>query len=182
VSLEQAAVYFAAIAAFASMVATFVAHSQMREATRANMASVFLAFSSRYNEPVIADSIRKLIDWRRGQNDGFADLWFSQFKKGDDEALALNAARRTMSRYFGDVVRAYQDGLLSRKLARSMTSNFGLLVYYDIAMPMNVAMFGADVLHIPNALRKIGPDYNGATRLSAEVVGGAAEALAEGGP
>ena len=159
----------AALAALASFVATLLAYAQVNEQGKANLASVFLEFSGRYDDPNMTEAVRKLIHWRNQEGGEFANVWFRNFLADDARAHDLNFARRAVNRYFDDVVRARQAGLLSRKLARSVANHFGLLVYYDVVLPMNHAMFGPKYADLSAALRRIAPDYNGSTTLSAEL-------------
>ena len=162
----MSAAIFAATAAIAAMIASFVSYFEMRAANKANTASVFLYFGDKYDSPEITNALRELIVWWRRAGDNFADVWFQAFEEGEQWALDLNHARRSVNRYFDDLVRTYEAGLVSKNLSRLLVSRFGLLVYYDIIVPMNRAMFGETYLDRSQTLRKIGANYNGITQLA----------------
>ena len=161
--------FFTAIAATAAMVASFVAYFQMRAANKSNTASVFLHFSSKYDQPEITIAIRDLLAWRRSKGTDFAAEWFKAFEARDKNANDINQARRLINRYFDEIVRTYESGLIDDKLVRALTARFGLLLYYDIIVPMNHEMFGKKYLDRSKTLRNLSAHYNGSTSLDVEL-------------
>ena len=129
----------------------------------------FLHFSSKYDRPEVTTAIHDLLVWRRSEGPDFAAKWFNAFDAGDKSASDLNQARRTINRYFDEIVRTYEGGLIQEKLVRSLAARFGLLVYYDIIVPMNHEMFGKKYLDRSKTLRKLSAHYNGSTSLDVEL-------------
>ncbi len=168
--IETIAVVAAALAAVAAMITAWLAYRQAKAAHSANRAHVFLDFSNRYNDPEITRATSTLIRWRRNAGKKFDELWFSAFTNGEPEAVELNNARRNLNRYFDDIARAHQAGILDKTLARVVASHFGLLVYYDIAVPMSRRMLGVRYDDLSHVLREIVPDFSGRTRLDVELV------------
>lgn len=87
----------------------------------------------------MADSLRRLVAWRKSRGSNFAKVWSDLYDAGDPEAKDLNRARRLVSRYFDDIGRLYDVGLISGKLARGLTATYGIQVFYEICEPMNNA-------------------------------------------
>jgi len=136
ITLLAVVTYGGSLAAVAAAFAAFMQASRTRET---NTAQLFLSFSERYNSPEMAAAMRRLVKWRLEYKDNFAKVWEERRQMGDADAVELNAARRLVSRYYYDVARLHEVGLISSKFARALLSNNGLHVFYDICEPLNDA-------------------------------------------
>lgn len=150
---------FTALAALAGVFAAAGALRQVRRVKDGTAAQVFLDFSDRYNSEEMAQAMRDLVAWYREQGPEFAENWNRLYEAGDERAKELNKARRRVSRYFDDVGRLYAVGLLSKRLARSLLSNYGIQVFYDICEPMSDARMPARMRKFSNLVRWLMPSY-----------------------
>lgn len=166
---EDIVLWSTALAAIAALAAAIAAFFQGRLAREANLATVFLGFTSRYDDPKITNAINALTSWRKRAGAGFAETWVMKFEQRDALAVELNGARRDLNRYFDDIALAYDAGILGKRLARVVAAHYGLLVYFDIAVPMNRALLRGDFPDRSKILRKIGAKYNGRTALGADI-------------
>ena len=165
--LQDISIFAAAVAAVAAMAAAIASFMQISMSAKANRASVFLQFSDRYDKTKVTEAIGVLLDWKKNTSEDFVESWAAQFRAGTEAARKVNIARRSLNRYFDDIVRAYEVGLLDKRLANALADRFGLLIYYDIVAPMNQALLGDKYLDRSLTLRKIGASYNGDVVLEA---------------
>ena len=166
-TLQDVSIYAAAMAALAAMAAAIASFMQISMSAKANKALVFLEFSDRYDKTKVTEAIRVLLDWKKKTGETFVGEWTAEFLERTPRAIEVNIARRSLNRYFDDIVRAYEVGLLDKRLANALADRFGLLSYYDIVVPMNLALMGDKILDRSLTLRKIGANYNGAVALEA---------------
>jgi hypothetical protein len=147
----------AAVAAAAAAIFTFM---QARSAKSSLQAQVFLAFSDRYRDAKISEAITLLLDWYKQHPDDFAELWYRNFIKNEQEALKLEQARRMIGRFFSDIGRLYESGQISKKSAYSLLGHFGLDVYYNICYPMYKKLYGDNYPDYTMLLKNIRPRYS----------------------
>ncbi len=127
------------ISSFGALGAALAAFIQARKASETNAGQLFLSFSERYNSQEMADAFRMLVQWKTDMGKDFALAWEVERQKGDKRALDVNRARRLVSRYYYDVARLYDIGLIDKRLAHSLLGNNGLHVFYQVSEPMNDA-------------------------------------------
>ena len=142
------------ITAAGALAAAAAAFQQARSARYANEAQIFLAFSARYNDEAMANSLRLLVDWHRRNPDDFAEKYAHDLRVKNQAAIELNAARRTVSRYYTDLGRLFFGGLVTRRLARTVSANNGINVFFVICEPMNEAQHPQRDKTFAKALKK----------------------------
>jgi hypothetical protein len=156
---SNAAVLLAYASSLAALAAALGALLQARRTAQTNAAQLFLSFSARYNSQEMADAFRQLVKWRLSTGENFAMVWNQLRQKGDKEALSLNRARRLVSRYYYDVARLRQVGLINTKLARALLANNGLMVFYQVCEPLNDARHNNRERSYSQTLKKIRASY-----------------------
>lgn len=125
----------AGIAALAALLAATVAMAHSRSAARAQL---YVEFTRRYNTPEIAGALDALADWRRRNGDSFAAVYHKKLLAKEPDAVRIDYHRQALDRYFHDVARAYQAGVLDRRFARLAADHPGATVWRQVVVPMNV--------------------------------------------
>lgn len=123
------------VAAFAALLAAWVAIAHSRSAARAHL---YVEFTRRYNTPEIAGAMEALSDWRRRNGDSFAAVYHKKLLAKEPDAVRIDYHRQNLDRYFHDVARAYQAGVLGKRFARLAADHPGAAVWRQIVVPMNV--------------------------------------------
>jgi hypothetical protein len=149
----------AAISAFVTAITAMGVFLQARVAGKASAAALFLSFSERYNSIEMATALRHLARWRLSCSDQFAIEWALSKSKQESGALQLNEYRRIVSRFYFDVARLYEVGLIGRKHAKALLANNGLNVFYQVCEPMNIATHPDRVSTHTVMLKDLLPSY-----------------------
>jgi hypothetical protein len=136
-SVTDIGIALTAVSCVAAAVAALAARRQVTKLKHSNFAQIFLSFSSRYNSEEMASALRALVQWRRVHKEGFAKTWRDAYMAGDAAAAEINKARRLVSRFYQDVARLYEVGVIDRVFAAALLATNGLHVYYEICAPMN---------------------------------------------
>ena len=118
---ETYAILFAAISSIAAMLAAVISWLQTRAAKTAGKASLFLAFSDRYNSTAMDSAFFDLITWREQHGEAFVSMFEKKWNVKSPDAIKVNDARRLVNRYYGDVVRALRYGLIDYRFSKSIT-------------------------------------------------------------
>jgi len=120
--------------------------SQARSVAQGNIATFFVNYSARYSSEEMADALRLLAAWHNANKADKKrfETWAAQKRQGADQALALNKARRMVSRFYYDVAELYALGLIKRRMAKRLIANNGLNVFYLVCDPMNRAYEPSD--------------------------------------
>lgn len=74
--------------------AAWEARSAAKASRAAVEAQVVYSAMSDYFQPAMADALRTLRAWVEKQGDGFATVWFEEFKQRKPEAVEVDRARR----------------------------------------------------------------------------------------
>ena len=149
----------AAVSALATALAAFAAWRRVAKLGDANFARIFLSFSERYNSEEMASALRSLVKWRQTQGAEFAETWNGAYLAGDAPAADINKARRLVSRFYQDVARLYEVGLINRAFGRALLASNGLHVYYEICAPMNAVHDPERYARYDEQLKKIRRKY-----------------------
>ncbi len=125
----------AAVSAIAALSAFLVSLAHNRSAARVQL---YVEFTRRYNTPEIAGAVEALSEWRRKNGDSFAAVYHKKLMAKEPDAVRLEFHRQALDRYFLDVARAYQAGVLGKKFTRLAADHPGAAVWRQVVVPMNV--------------------------------------------
>ena len=128
--------FAALIAALAAAAAAIFTLMQARSARHSVETQLFIAFSDRYSDPKMSESLRHLINWYKLNPIGFAEKWHRSFIENDETAVKLDDARRIVSICFVDIALLYKNGQTNKRLANALAERFGLDVFYEICDTM----------------------------------------------
>ncbi len=126
---------FAAFAALANSV-------QARRAQQSNNVGVYLGMMKEYGSPEMRDAIAALAAFWREHRAAQPDIMeaFRDYAQTDPEgATILRGHCRLVSAYFVNAARLYEAGLIPRTLLILLISHPGLNVFYEVAVPVNLA-------------------------------------------
>jgi len=124
---------FAAVAAVANLF-------QAARSAQANEVNVYIELQKIYSSEEMRMAILELALFWRTHKDRFpsiADAYGAEAKSSPENAKVLHGHSRLLSSYFVNAARIYKTGLISRKLLRTLISQSGVNVFYEVAIPIN---------------------------------------------
>jgi hypothetical protein len=149
----------ALMAAAAAAAAAIFTLMQAQSAKATLQTQLYLAFSTRYSDPKVGESLALLVDYYKQYPDDFADRWWQAFLEKEEVALKLEQARRIISIYFVDIGRLYEIKQIDKRMCYFLIGHFGLDVYYNICQPMWLKMYPHEFTDYAALLKTVRPSY-----------------------
>ena len=138
---------FAALGACGALVAAFAAWFAARATRNAVLAtrdtaeaSLVYSFRRDYSKQVMSDGMRRLGDWRRDNDNDFAETWLSRLKKKDSAAVKVDEDRRRVKSYFETAADLQKNGFIREQAYRTICFVAGINIYYDVVYPIEKAL------------------------------------------
>jgi hypothetical protein len=103
---------------------------------RATEGHLLLSLLSDYASDDMDQALRILRFWREQHGDEFSSDWELLFARADEEAVAVDRARRRVTAYFQGVDELRQNGLISQATARAAADKAGLAVLINVCAPL----------------------------------------------
>jgi hypothetical protein len=89
-----------------------------------------------YFEEDMSEALRALTSWSAAHGADFARVWHEAYRRSDQEAVALDKARRQVKAFFDRAVRLFEANLVSKTAFHEIAYTHGLNVYYDVVVPL----------------------------------------------
>jgi hypothetical protein len=161
--LHTWALALTAISAICAAAAALASLLQARRSAQGNEVNVYLTLMREYGSKEMRESIAELARFRR-ERDGqaIADALVNELSLNPKRASELKGHARALSAFFVNAARLHEGNFISRKLLVSLISRPGLNVFYEVAVPINLAK---NPRHTSGdyvaALKKVVPGHGG---------------------
>jgi hypothetical protein len=137
--MDNLAVWLSAISAFFAAMAALANLRQAGKAAEGNQVQVYLAMFNKYGAPEMRNSVLALVDFWEKHHKDVGSAFRQELSHNRENALNIRGHSRVITFYFLHAAKLYEAGTISKKLLKLMITYPGLNVFYDVAVPINLA-------------------------------------------
>ncbi|WP_321488231.1 hypothetical protein [uncultured Hyphomonas sp.] len=136
-------------------VAAFFSYKSAKASLLAHEAKLLREFSVHYARPEFSEHLRNLRSWLERHGTESGEYFLTMLKSNDPFAVSVDEARRAVKFHFEDAAKLGRSKYLRKGAVQQICCEAGMDLYFDVAIPLTLAMNPKLDLASHNFLRKL---------------------------